>query len=105
VFDTLRQSARGAAGPLHDAGALEAHLLPDGHVALLGADADPTATWQILGCTPHDGCVVRAELAGASWVTRIEPTWLARQDREVPVTLERQGEPPREPLRGWILFC
>jgi hypothetical protein len=105
VFDTLRQAARGVAGPLHDAAALEARLLPDGHVALPGADADPAATWQILGCTPREGCVVRAEVAGASWVTRIEPAWLARRDREVHVTLERQGDPPREPLRGWILFC
>ena len=105
MFDTLWQAARGTEGPLRDATALEARLLPDGRVALPGTDPDPAATWQILGCTPHEGCVVRAEVAGASWVTRIEPTWLARQDREVRVTLERQGEPPREPLRGWILFC
>ena len=49
--------------------------------------------------------MVRAEVAGACWVTRIEPTWLARSDREVPVTLERQSNPPQEPLLGWILFC
>ena len=105
MFDSLRQAARGAAGPLRDAPAIEARLLPDGHVALPGADPDPAATWQILGYTPHEGCVVRAEVAGASWVTRIEPAWLARQNREVRVTLERQGELPREPLLGWILFC
>ncbi len=84
---------------------LVAHLLPNGHVAISGGDPDPEATWQILGCTPHEGCFIRAEMAGASWVARIQPTWLARQDREVPVTLERQGDPPREPLLGWILFC
>ena len=78
---------------------------PDGHGALSDTDPDPAATWQILGCTPHEGCVVRAEVAGASWVTRIEQTWLARQDRDVRVTLQRQSDPPREPLRGWILFC
>ena len=78
-------------------------LLPSPDEASLpGSDPDPAATWQILGCTPHEGCVVRAEVAGAWWVTRIEPAWLARQDREVPVTLERQGDPPREPLLGWI---
>jgi hypothetical protein len=105
VFDSLRPAPRGAAGPLRDTAALEVRLLPDWHVALPGADPDPAATWQILGYTPHEGCVVRAEVNGASWVTRIEPTWLARQDREVRVTLERQGESPREPLLGWILFC
>jgi len=105
VFDDLRPATRAATGPLRDAAALEARLLPDGHVALPGADLDPAATWQILGCTPRDGCVVRAEVAGACWVTRIEPAWLARQDREVRVTLERQSDPQREPLLGWILFC
>jgi hypothetical protein len=104
VFDDPRQAAR-AAGAMRDAAALEARLLPDGHVALPGTEPDPAATWQILGCTPHEGCVVRAEVAGASWVTRIEQAWLARQDREVPVTLERQSDPQREPLAGWILFC
>jgi hypothetical protein len=49
--------------------------------------------------------VVRAEVAGACWVTRIERTLLARQDREVRVTLERQSDPHQEPLLGWILFC
>ena len=39
------------------------------------------------------------------WVTRIERTWLARRDREVRVTLERQSDPHQEPLLGWILFC
>ncbi len=105
MFDDQRQAARAAAGAMRDAAALEARLLPDGHVALFGADPDPAATWQILGCTPHEGCVVRAEVAGASWVTRIEQAWLARQNREVPVTLERQSDPHREPLLGWILFC
>jgi hypothetical protein len=105
VFGTPRPAPRGPAGSSRDAAALEARLLPDGHIALPGADPDPAATWQILGYTPHEGCVVRAEVAGASWVTRIEPTWLARRDREVRVTLERQGESPREPLIGWILFC
>jgi hypothetical protein len=37
VFDGLRPAPRGAAGPLRDARALEARLLPDGHVALPGA--------------------------------------------------------------------
>ncbi len=105
MFDDLRPPARGATGPLRNAAALEAHLLPDGHIALSGADPDLAATWQILGCTPHEGCVVRAEVAGACWVTRIEQTWLARQDREVRVTLERQGDPHLELLLGWILFC
>jgi hypothetical protein len=105
MFDDHRQAALSAAAAMRDATALKAHLLPDGHVALPGADLDPTATWQILGCTPHEGCVVRAEVAGACWVTRIEQAWLARQDREVPVTLERQSDPHREPLLGWILFC
>jgi hypothetical protein len=105
VFDNLRPAACGTAGPPHDVAALEARLLPDGHVALLGADPDPSATWQILGTTPHDGCVVRAEVAGASWVTHIEPSSLTRRDRDVRVTLERQSDPHREPLLGWILFC
>ncbi len=105
MFDDQRLAARAAAGAFRDAVALEARLLPDGHIALPGADPDPAATWQILGCTPHEGCVVRAEVAGACWVTRIEQAWLARQDHEVLVTLERQGDPPREPLMGWILFC
>jgi hypothetical protein len=48
-----------------DTAALEAHLFSGGHVAVPGADPDPSATWQILGCTPHEGCVVRAEVAGA----------------------------------------
>ena len=105
MFEDLRLVTRGATGPLRDPAALEARLLPDGHVALPDADPDPAATWQILGCTPHEGCVVRAEVAGASWVTRIEPARLARRDREVRVTLERQSDPHREPLLGWILFC
>jgi hypothetical protein len=105
VFDNPQQAARGTADPPRDAAALEARLLPDGHVALLDTDPDPAATWQILGTTPHDGCVVRAEVAGASWVTRIEPSWLTRQDRDMRVTLERQSAPHREPLLGWILFC
>lgn len=105
MFDDRQQMARAAAGAMREAVALEARLLPDGHVALPGADLDPAATWQILGCTPREGCVVRAEVAGASWVTRIERAWLARQDRDVRVILERQGDPPREPLLGWILFC
>ena len=49
--------------------------------------------------------MVRAEVAGACWGTRIAPTWLARQDHEVRVTLARQSDPPQEPLLGWILFC
>ena len=59
--------------------ALEARLLSDGHVALPGADPDPAATWhlQVLGRTPNEGCVVRAEVAGASWGARIEQAWLA----------------------------
>ena len=105
MFDDPRRTARDAASAVRDALALGARLLPDGHVALPGADPDPAATWQILGCTPHEGCVVRAEVAGACWVTRIEHEWLARRDREVRVTLERQSDPQREPLRGWILFC
>jgi hypothetical protein len=105
MFDDQRLAARAAASAMRDTVELEARLLPDGHVALLDADLDPTATWQILGCTPQEGCVVRAEVAGASWVTRIERAWLARQDREVRVTLERQSDPQPEPLRGWILFC
>ena len=105
MVDDPRPSIRGAYGPLRDAAALEAFLLPDGHVALLGTDPDPAATWQILGSTPHEGCVVRAEVAGATWVTRIEPTLLTRRDSEVRVTLERQGDLHREPLLGWILFC
>jgi hypothetical protein len=105
VFDDHQLAARHAASSLRDAVALEVRLLPDGHVALPGTDPDPAATWQILCYTPHEGCVIRAELAGASWVTRIEPASLARRDREVRVTLERQGDPPREPLLGWILFC
>jgi hypothetical protein len=72
VFDDHRQAALSAAGAMRHATALEAHLLPDGHVAVPGADPDPAGTWQILGCTPHEGCVVRAEVAGACWVTRIE---------------------------------
>jgi hypothetical protein len=105
VFDDQRLAARAAAGALRHGAALEARLLPDAHIALPGSEPDPAATWQILGCTPHEGCVVRAEVAGACWVTRIEQAWLARQDREVHVTLERQGDPPGEPLMGWILFC
>jgi len=105
MFDDHRLAALSAAGATRQVTALEAHLLPDGHVAVPGADPDPAATWKILGCTPHEGCVVRAEVAGACWVTRIERAWLARQDREVQVTLERQSDPPREPLLGWILFC
>jgi hypothetical protein len=105
MFDDYRQAALSTAGTMRDTVALEAHLLPDGHVALPGVDLDPAATWQILGCTPYGGCVVRAEVAGACWVTRIEQAWLARRDREVRVTLERQSDPHREPLLGWILFC
>ena len=105
MFNDHRLAARNAASAAPDTAALEAHLLPDGHVALPGADPVPAATWQILGCTPQEGCVVRAELAGACWVTRIEQMWLARQDREVRVTLERQSDPQREPLLGWIHFC
>ena len=105
MFDDHRLAALSAAGVMRDAAALEARLLPDGHVALLGADPDPAATWQILGCTPQEGCVVRAEVDGACWITRIEQAWLARHDDEVRMTLERQNDPQREPLRGWILFC
>src|SRR5215213_5772588 len=105
MFDDHRQAALSKAATTRDAAALEACLLPDGHVALPGADPDPAATWQILGYTPHEGCVVRAEVAGAFWVTHIEQAWLARRDREVRVTLERQSDPHQEPLLGWILFC
>jgi hypothetical protein len=105
VFDDHRQAALSMAATPHHAAALEARLLPDGHVALPDTDPDPAATWEILGCTAHEGCVVRAEVAGACWVTRIERTWLARRDREVRVTLERQSDPHQEPLLGWILFC
>ena len=90
---------------MRDATVLEARLLPDGHLAPLESAPDPDATWQILGCTPHEGCFVRAELAGASWTTRVARTWLERQHREVVVTLERQSDPHQEPLIGWILFC
>ena len=105
MFDDRRLAALSAAGATRQATEIEDHLLPDGNVALPGADPDPAANWQILGCTPHEGCVVRAEVAGACWVTRIERAWLAGQDREVRVTLERQSDQQREPLRGWILFC
>jgi hypothetical protein len=33
LVDGLRQAARGAARPLRDTAVLEAHVLPDGHVA------------------------------------------------------------------------
>jgi hypothetical protein len=59
---------------------------------------------QVLGRTPNEGCVVRAEVAGASWGARIEQAWLARQDCEIPVTLERQSA-LQEPILGWIHFC
>jgi hypothetical protein len=105
VFDDHRQAALSMAATTRHAAAFEARLLPDGHVALPDMDPDPAATWQILGYTPHEGCVVRAEVAGACWVTHIEQAWLARPDREVRVTLERQSDPHQEPLLGWILFC
>ena len=89
-FGVQRQAAPAAASPMAPTAALEARLIPDGHVALPGADPDPAATWHLLGCTPHEGCVVRAEPAGASWVARIEQAWLAQQGREVPVSLECQ---------------
>jgi hypothetical protein len=84
---------------------LVAQLRPDGHVAISGDDPDPDATWKILGCTPHEGCFVRAEVAGPSWTARIERTWLKQQPRDVVVTLERQSDPRQAPLLGWILFC
>jgi hypothetical protein len=88
-----------------DGAQVEARLLPGGQVALLGADADLAASWQVLGCTLHQGCFVRAEVAGVSWVTHIPKARLPRQDREVLVTLARQSDAPQEPLMGWILFC
>jgi hypothetical protein len=90
---------------MSNAGSLQARLLPNGRVVVHGSDPDSDATWQILGCTPHEGCFVRAELAGASWTTRVQSTWLERQDREMLVTLARQSDVPQEPLLGWILFC
>jgi hypothetical protein len=90
---------------MRDAAALEAHLLPDGRVVVHGADPDPEATWQLLGCTPHEGCFVRAVVAGASWTTRVRSTRLERPDRAMLVTFTRQSDPPPEPLRGWILSC
>lgn len=84
---------------------LQARLLPNGRVVVRGSDPDPDATWQILGCTPHEGCFVRAELAGASWTTRIQRACLERQDTDVLVTLAQQTRPGQEPLTGWILFC
>ena len=84
---------------------LQARLLPNGRLVVHGSVPEPDATWQILGCTPHEGCLVRAELSGASWVTRIQHDFLAQPDRNVVVTLARQSEPDQEPLLGWILFC
>src|SRR5215203_1456423 len=63
MFDDHRQAALSKAATTRDAAALEACLLPDGHVALPGADPDPDATWQILGCTPLRG-VRRARRGG-----------------------------------------
>ena len=87
---------------------LQVRLLPDGHLAPLGSTPDPGATRQVLGYTHQDGTmmgVVRAELAGASWTTRVERTWLERQNQDVVVTLERQSDLHQEPLLGWIIFC
>ena len=90
---------------MRDAAALEARLLPNGRVVVHGADPDPEATWQLLGCTPQAGCFVRAEVAGVSWTTRVESAWLERPDRDGLVTVKRQSDSQREPLRGWILSC
>ena len=88
-----------------DTAHLQVRLLPDGHLAPLGLDPDPAATWRVLGCTPYEGCFVRAEVAGASWTARVQRGLLERHDSEVLVTLARQSDPPQEPLLGWILFC
>ena len=90
---------------MHEAGYLQVRLLPNGRVVVHGADPDPEATWQVLGYTPHEGCFVRAEVAGASWTTRVRSAWLERPDRDGLVTLVRQSSAPQEPLLGWILFC
>ena len=93
----------GAALP--EPGYLQARLLPNGRLVVHGAEPDPEASWQILGSTPQEGCVVRAEVAGASWTARVPSTWLEQRDRDRLVTLKRLSDPQREPLRGWILFC
>jgi hypothetical protein len=95
---------------MREPGYLQARLLANGRVVVQGgdpdgADPDPDATWQILGCTPHEGCFVRAEVAGASWTTRVRSTWLERQNGNLLATLARQSSAPQEPLLGWILFC
>jgi hypothetical protein len=44
-------------------------------------------------------------LVGVSWTTRVRRTWQERPDRDGLVDLERQSDPPREPLLAWTLFC
>jgi hypothetical protein len=95
---------------MREAGYLQARLFPNGRLLVhganaVGADPDPEATWQILGCTPQEGCFVRAEVAGATWTARVQSTWLERPESDELVTLARQSSVPPEPLRGWILFC
>ena len=90
---------------MHEAGYLEGRLLPNGRLVVHGPDSDPDATWQILGCTPREGCFIRAEVLGASWTTRVRTEWLEQPDRDGLVTSTRQSSAPREPLLGWILFC
>ena len=90
---------------MREAGYLQARLFPNGRLVVHGADPDPEATWQILGCTPQEGCFIRAEVAGATWTARVRSTWLERPEWDELVTLVRQSSAPPEPLRGWILFC
>jgi len=90
---------------MREARYLQARLFPNGRLVVLGADPDPHATWQILGCTPQEGCFIRAEVSGASWTTRVRSSWLEQPDRDGLVTSTRQSSAPREPLLGWILFC
>jgi hypothetical protein len=99
---------RAVDSPSNDAGQLEVVLLPDGQVAVSGAEPEPEATWEILGQTWEAGTTMgflRIELGGASWATLIPRERLARIETGVRVTVRRQSNVRADSLVGWTLFC
>jgi hypothetical protein len=87
---------------------LPVRLLADGRVTLTRGMPDPPARWEVLGESWDDDervCVVRVELAGASWIARVPAAAVADRASVIPARIHRQSPASLPPLQGWLLFC